>query len=56
MMNGVKSDYQAAGTYTKIFDGSNSNKTLELKTKIGSAKFTLVPKQNKLKIVTCENS
>jgi hypothetical protein len=52
MMNGVKSDYQAAGTYTKIFDGSNSNKTLELKTKIGSAKFTLVPKQNKLKIVS----
>jgi hypothetical protein len=52
LMNGVKADYQAAGAYTKIFDGSNANKTLELKTKAGIAKFNLIPKQNKLKILT----
>lgn len=51
IMNGVKADYQAAGAYTKVFDGSNANKTLELKTKAGTAKFTLLPKLNKLKIV-----
>ncbi len=27
IMNGVKAEYQAAGAYTKVFDGSNANKT-----------------------------
>lgn len=52
-INGEKADYAAAGAYTKILDGSNSNKVLEMETKGGkTAKFTLVPKQNKIKLLS----
>jgi hypothetical protein len=52
-VNGDKADYQTAGVYTKILDGSNSNKVLEMETKSGkTAKFTLIPKQNKIKLLS----
>lgn len=52
-INGEKADYAAAGAYTKILDGSNADKVLELQTKSGkTAKFTLIPKQNKIKLVS----
>jgi hypothetical protein len=52
-VNGEKADYQAAGAYTTVLDGSNAAKVLELQTKKGqTARFTLQPKQNKLKIIS----
>ncbi len=55
-VDGIPADYLAAGAYSKIFEGSNNNKTLELETKNGKAKFVLIPNKNKIKVVSFNNS
>ena len=55
-INNKTTDYQSSGVYTTVLDGNNNNKIIELQTKAGkTAKFTLVPKQNKLKIISINN-
>lgn len=55
-VNNKNADYQSIGVYTTVLDGSNDKKVLELQTKSGkNAKFTLTPKQNKIKIISINN-
>ncbi len=55
-IEGATADYMAAGAYSKVFEGSNNNKTLELETKTGKAKFVLTPNQNKIKVISFNNA
>lgn len=55
-IDGAAADYLAAGSYSKIFKGSNNNKTSELETRIGKAKFVLTPNKNKIKVVSFNNT
>jgi hypothetical protein len=54
-VDGTTADYLSAGAYSKVFEGSSKNKTLELETKNGKAKFVLTPNQNKIKVVSFNN-
>ncbi|MFT3679238.1 MAG: hypothetical protein QM791_03130 [Ferruginibacter sp.] len=55
-IDGKDADYQSTGVYTKVFDGANASRTMEVETSSGQkAKFTLIPPKNKVKLVSINN-
>lgn len=54
-IDGGKPDNNGMGIYTRVFDSNKKPKIIELETKSGKAKFSLIPLNHYVKIVSINN-